>query len=150
VGLLVGADHVLYYISAPLKLEILEARETMAVGFIHNGKLSRTGELFTRACYQSKELTPGSIGYRVWSGHNVAIACCDLRDAEIARLTAAVQDALREAGVKSNILALVRDNWQQARLVHTMGVVLVRRRTQPLGENLQHLAAWSGQTLWRT
>lgn len=113
-----------------------------ARGLIHNGNLSQAGEKFTRACYLSKELTPGSIGYRVWTGHKVAIVCYELGGAKVDGLPTTVQDALREAGIKSNVLAVVRDNWKQARMVHTIGVVLVRQRTRHLDENLSHLAAF--------
>jgi hypothetical protein len=141
-GSSIGPEHFLQA-GQPGTPQAIWMSNLAARGLIHNGRLSQAGELFTRACYELKELTPDSIGYRVWSGHHVAIVSYELGAAVAVGLAKTVQDALREACVKSDLLAVVRNNWQQARRVHTMAVVLVQQRTQHLDKNLSHLATFA-------
>lgn len=114
-------------------------------GLIHGGKLSPAGKAFTQACYQSKDLTPASIGFRVWSGHNIAIVNYEIGKEPLYSLCNNLQDALRAIGVKSTVMALMRDNEQQARLVFTMGLVVAREGTKGLRENLPALGTFAAK-----
>jgi hypothetical protein len=114
-------------------------------GLIHDKKLSPAGEAFTQACYQSKDLTPASIGFRVWSGHNIAIVNYEIGEGALYSLCENLQHALRAIGVKSTVMAVVRDNEQQARLLFTMGIVVAREGTKWLSENLPALSTFAAK-----
>lgn len=114
-------------------------------GLIHDEKLSAAGEAFTQACYQSKDLTPASIGFRVWSGHNIAIVNYEIGKEPLYSLCENLQDVLRAIGVKSTVMAVVRDNEQQARLLFTMGLVVAREGTKGLRENLPALSTFAAK-----
>lgn len=114
-------------------------------GLIHDGKLSPAGEAFTQACYQPKDMTPASIGFRAWSGHNIAIINYEIGKEPLYSLCDNLQDVLRAIGVKSTVMAVVRDNEQQARLLFTMGLVVAREGTKGLRDNLPALSTFAAK-----
>lgn len=114
-----------------------------ARGFVHDEKLSEAGSAFAQACWRPEQLTPGAIGYRVWSGHNIAIVSYELGSSAAVALATSLQNDLRVAGAKSNIIAITRSNGQQARLISTMAILLVGTKTEHLDANLPYLVEFS-------
>lgn len=114
-----------------------------AKGFVHEEKLSPAGGAFAKACWRSEKLTPGAIGYRVWSGHNIAIVSYELGVPAAVAFASSLQGELRVAGAMSTIIAITRDNSQQAGLMPTMAVLLVGARTKHLEVNLPHLVEFA-------
>lgn len=108
-------------------------------GFIHNGKLSTTGEDFIRACTSNVRLTPSAIGYKEWSGQNVAIISYELGDNHIAKLTENVGSALWNYQIKSSTVAITKSSQQQLRMFSTQGVLLLGTETRGLVEHSQAL-----------
>ena len=97
----------------------------VARGFVHESKLSDLGAKFANACWRAEDLTPHSIGFREWSGHNVAIVSYEIGDRRQDELARNLEDALRAICVKSFTAAVMRDNHQQARMNATLAVLLV-------------------------
>lgn len=116
-----------------------------ARGLIHDEKLSSAGEAFTLACHRPKDLTPESIGFRTWSGHNVAIINYEIGKEPLYSLCNRLQDALRAVGVKSTVMAVLRDNQQQARMLFTMGIVVAREGTKALNTNLPAISGFAAK-----
>lgn len=136
-----GQDHFLRP-GQPGSPQDISIGNLAARGLIHDDKLSPAGEAFAEACFRPADLMPASIGFREWSGHNIAIITYEMDDNVAIGLSMALQDRLRSAGAKSNIIALQRSNIQHVRMWHTIGVLLVQRRTEHLNENLQHLESF--------
>ena len=114
-----------------------------ARGFVHDEKLSVAGGAFAQACWRPEQLTPGAIGYLVWSGHNIAIVSYELGSSAAVALATSLQNDLRAAGAKSNIIAITRSNGQQASLISTMAILLVGAKTEHLDANLPYLVEFS-------
>ena len=114
-----------------------------ARGFVHEEKLTPAGGAFAKACWRSEQLTPGAIGYRVWSGHNIAIVSYELGVPAAVAFATSLQDELRVAGAKSNIIAITRENGQQARLISTMAILLVGAKTKHFEANLPCLVEFA-------
>jgi len=140
-----GQDHFLKP-DAPGTARAISIGALAARGFAQEGKLLEAGENFARACLRPDQLTPSSIGYRAWSGHNAAILNYQMgKSRELDALADKLQDALRAHAVKSTVVAVVRTNEQQARLVFTMGILLLGERTEGLESNLPHLASFAAK-----
>ena len=114
-----------------------------AKGFVHDEKLSAAGGAFAQACWRPEQLTPGAIGYREWSGHNIAIISYEIGSPAVVALATSLQDELRVAGAMSSIIAITRTNGQQARLISTMAILLVGTDTEHLEANLPHLVEFA-------
>ena len=99
---------------------------------------------FTKACWRAEDLTPGSIGYREWSCHNVAIVSYEIGDRRQDELARNLEDALRATCVKSFTVDVMKDNYQQVRMNATLAVLLVGSkldRIETYAEPLKALAA---------
>ena len=138
----VGQDHFLRE-GEPGTPQAIWMNSLSGRGFVHKGQLSKAGKAFARACYSPNDLTPAALGYRTWSGHKVAIVCYELGDRTLDGVWGSLQDGLRDAGVQSTVLAIVRENEEEARLHFTMGLLLIRARTKGLDDNLPHLAKFT-------
>ncbi len=118
-------------------------RNLAARGLIHDAKLSPAGEAFTLAVFRSKDLTPESIGFRTWSGHNVAIINYEIGKEPLYSLCNTLQDELRTVGAKSTVMALLPDNQQRARRLFTMGIVVAREGTSGLRTHVPTISSFS-------
>lgn len=116
-----------------------------ARGFIHDEKLSPAGEAFARACYRPKDLTPESISFRTWSGHNVAIINYEIGEPPLSRFCDKLQDALRAIGVKSTVMAVQRDNYERARVFFTMAMVVAREGTRGVQANIPAISGFAAK-----
>lgn len=114
-------------------------------GFVHNSKLSTTGETFIRACTSPAKLTPAAIGYKVWSGQNVAIISYELGDDRIAKLTEDVGNALWSYQIKSSTVAITKSSQQQLRMFSTQGVLLLGSGIRGLVDHVQALCDFASK-----
>ena len=114
-------------------------------GFTHAGALSTAGERFARACLRPERLTPKALGYQAWSGHHFAILNYEMgNNRSLDALAEKLQDALRSNGVKSSVVAFQREE-PRARLLFTMGVLIVELPSDGLARNLPHLASFAAK-----
>lgn len=140
-----GQDHFLKP-DAPATARAISIGALATRGFALEGKLSKAGATFARACLRPDQLTPSSIGYRTWSGQNFAILNYQMgKSREVDALADKLQDALRAQGVNSTVIAVVRTNEQQARLMFTMRILLLGDRTEGLESNLPQLASFAAK-----
>jgi hypothetical protein len=114
-------------------------------GFVHDGKLSNTGETFICACTSPARLTPTAIGYKVWSGQNVAIISYELDDNRIAKLTVDVGNALWSYQIKSSTVAITKSSQQHLRMFSTQGVLLLGSENRGLVEHAQALCDFASK-----
>lgn len=114
-------------------------------GLIHDGKLSPAGEAFALACYRLTDLTPESMGFRTWTGHNVAVINYEIGREPLYSLCSGLQDVLRAIGVKSTVMPLLQDNEPRARLIFTMGVVVARDGTRELLANVPSISRFAAK-----
>jgi hypothetical protein len=139
----INEGHFLELDAAPGTQKAIALANLGAKGFVYGGKLAHAGDEFTNACWRQEQLTPGAIDFRNWSGHNVAIVSYELGVPAVAAFATLLQDELRKAGVKSNIIALLRDNAQHTRHLSTMAVFLCGAGTNHLQANLPYLLEFS-------
>ena len=140
-----GPEHFLKP-DAPGTARAISIGNLTARGFAQDGKLTKAGEDFARACLRPEQLTPSSLGYRAWSGQNFAILNYEMgKSRELDGLAEKLEGALRAHGIKSSVVALDRNTEQQARLHFTMGILLVQKRWEGLESNLPHLASFAAK-----
>lgn len=139
-----GEDHFLSP-GRPGTRQSIMIGNLVARGFAHEGKLSDLGVKFTKACWRAEDLTAGSIGYREWSGHNVAIVSYEIGDRRQDELARNLEDALRATCVKSFTLAVMRDNHQQVRMNATLAVLLVGNKIERIETYAEPLKAFAAK-----
>lgn len=110
-------------------------------GFVHDGRLSPLGAGFAQAVWRSHELTPESLGYLTWSGHNVAIINNEIGSPRVDQVAYALTEGLRRRRSKSSIVAVTRDTQPQVRLFATRAVLLVGDEGSRLADHIQALSA---------
>lgn len=97
-------------------------------GFVAQGKLTLTGVNFVEICVKPADLTPTAIGYRVWTGLNVAVINYQIGDDSQDKVANAICEELRTHCVKSQILAVTRDIGPTS---FTHAVLLMGSRADP-------------------
>jgi hypothetical protein len=129
----------------PGTLEAIVIDNLTAKGFVAEGKLTLTGVNFVETCMKAADLTPAAIGYRAWTGLNVAVLDYQIGDGTLAKLANAICDELRNHCIKSQIIAITRDAGM-AHLAYTHAVLLVGDHIEPIVGNLKHLTRFLRQT----
>ena len=109
----------------PGSFQSIHVSNLTARGYVHEGKLSLLGITFTRAIWRPENLTPGSLGYLTWSGHNVVIISYDIGTKESDQVAFAMTEELLRLRSKSFIAAIAQDTVQQAKLQATRGLLLI-------------------------
>lgn len=122
----------------PGTLEAIVIDNVTAKGFVAEGKLTLTGVNFVETCMKPADLTPAAIGYRAWTGLNVAVIDYQIGDGALDRLANAICDELREHCVKSQILAVTRDAGMN-HIAFSHAVLLVGDRSEHMAGNVEHL-----------
>lgn len=117
----------------------------IAKGFVHEERLSPTGIDFTKACTKENNLTPGALGYKCWSGQNVAIISYELGDNLMSNRAIEIEGFLRKYLIKTSIIAITRNNQQQARMSSTHGLLMLGQQTSNLQEHLKSLAEYASK-----
>ena len=123
----------------PGSFQSIHVSNLTARGYVHEGKLSPLGTTFTQAIWRPEDLTPGSLGYMTWSGHNVAIISYEIGVPSTDKIANDLSDVLRGLRCKSFIAAITRDTQHQARLVATRGVLLIGDKTDRIGGHAEAL-----------
>jgi hypothetical protein len=124
---------------APGSLASIVIANLTSRGFIHDGKLSSTGTAFVKACMPERDLSPGAIGYKTWSEHNIAILNYEIGNAMLDGLAGALEQEFRTLRMKSSILALNRNNAPTVRMTYTHAILLVGSAGQHILNNVEHL-----------
>lgn len=114
-------------------------------GFVHDSKLSQTGENFVRACTKDIDLAPAARGYKEWSNQSVAIISYELGDNRVVRRTMDVEGLLRKYQINSSIVAITTQNQQQVRMLSTHGLLLLGQNANGLEEHVQALAEFASK-----
>ncbi len=128
----------------PGTLEAIFIDNLTTKGFIAEGKLTLTGVNFVETCMKAGELTPAAIGYRAWTGLNVAVLNYQIGDGTLDKLANSICDELRNHCIKSQIIAITRDVGIM-HVAYTHAVLLVSNRRDPIVNSVEHLKRFLGR-----
>lgn len=129
----------------PGSYQSIAVSNLVARGFVHEGKLSSTGEGFVTACSKDIRLTPSALGYKEWSSQHIAIISYELGDSFISSRASELEGALRDYQIKTSIISITRDSQQKARIFSTQGVLLLGQQTEAIEEHVKALAEYASR-----
>ena len=123
----------------PGSLKSIAVGNLTAKGFVQQGKLTPSGLEFVQACSTQEQLTPQAVGQGEWTGHHVAVISYEMGSPPSNRWIDEIQSTLDLHRTKSTCLAVLRDNFQQARLPFSEAILVLGPKTERVAENVEYL-----------